>query len=446
MVSRPFIRQLPSSLVVCLAAAGLVPALSIAQTAAGGNPVDRLPSPQLAPSPAPSIQIATPPTVEQPSPSLGLTPLRFEIEGVESIPFDEVSKLFMPLAGQPSTVAQLSEIARQVTALYQERGYALSFSYIPEQDFKDGTVRVVVVEGYIDAVTIEGDAGPLEAKIRDIAENLRQNKPLQLAAFVRYTQLMAQLPGLSVEASATPPASTDGAGSLTLKVSHQPVVVSVATDTSSSKLRAVITGALNNPVVAGSRLSASTLQGGLENESFTAAGYSQRLGSEGLTVNADLSHYRGNPDAVLGIQPTVKRFTTNRRAELSARYPLKLQSRTSLYLQGGLYGVNNIDDYTDQSNGATLSDELKVRAVYAQGNYVSNGDDQARTLTLKLTHGMKSLGAGANMSSNVNVPLPSNPAKLDFARAQLEGSQHNRWGANWGTALTFARTCGKADY
>lgn len=431
-------RQMPSVLVACLVTAGLAPSITVAQTSAGGNPVDRLPIPSFAPTQPSSGQILDAPVLEQPSQNLRLTPLRFEIEGVQSIAFDKVAELFSPLVGQPSTVAQMIEIARQVTAIYQSQGYALSFCYIPEQDFKAGAVRVVAVEGYIDAVTIEGDAGKSEPKIRDIAEQLRQNRPLQLAAFERYTQLLAQLPGLSVEASAMPPASTDGAGSLTLKVSQKPLLVSVATDTSSSKVRAVITGVLNNPLVTGSRLSASTLQGGFQDESFTAAAYSQMVGSEGLTLSADLSLYRGNPDALLGIQPVIKRFTTNRRAELSGRYPLKLRSSASLYLQGGLYGVNNIDDYTDQSNGATLSDEVKVRAVFAQASYITNQDDQSRSLTLKLSRGINALGAGSSISSNISAPLPANPAKLDFTRVQLELIQQNRWGANWGTAVTFA--------
>ncbi|RZJ19151.1 MAG: ShlB/FhaC/HecB family hemolysin secretion/activation protein, partial [Haliea sp.] len=238
-----------------------------------------------------------------------VTPLRFEIEGVKSIPFDAVAALFKPLAGQATTVARLADTARQATALYQQRGYALSFVYVPQQDFKDGTARIVAVEGFIDKVSIDGDAGGATSKLLELAERIRADRPLRLAVFERYTQLMAQLPGVKVQANAQPPASTDGAGAMVLKVVREPYTVSASTDIRSSRLRAVVTGNLNDPIASGSRLSASTLVGAIDGETFVAAAYSQMVGSDGLTLKAEVSLYKGDPDAHFDTPPPIRRYT-----------------------------------------------------------------------------------------------------------------------------------------
>lgn len=438
-------RRLPFALAACMVVTGW-PALPLhAQTGAGGNPLDQLPAPptvDTTPGKARSgIDAPSPPlgpASQEQAGSIAVTPLRFQIEGVQSISFDAVAALFAPLAGKPTTVAALTALARQVTAMYQQRGYALSFGYIPQQDFRDGVVRVVAVEGFVATVKIEGEAGPAAPKLLAMAERIQRDRPLTLASFERYTQLMAQMPGLRVEARAVPSASTDGAGTLVLKVTRQPYSLSVGTDFRSSRPRAVITGVLNDPVAAGGRLSTSVLAGALRGESYGAASYSHMVGNDGLTLKAEVSRYSGNPDAQLATPPTIERHTTYQRAELSAQYPLMLKRTESLTLAGGVYGVNNVDDYRVAATGLALADKVNTRVLYAQVGYNTASEEQAQKLTLRLAHGLKGLGAQAAITANVPGTLPASQTKLDFTRLLLEGSQHNRWGKQWGTAVSFA--------
>ncbi|RYX95933.1 MAG: ShlB/FhaC/HecB family hemolysin secretion/activation protein [Comamonadaceae bacterium] len=436
-----------TSLAALVAATALVPSSARAQAA--GNPVDQLPPPIPATRPAGPAGAApsgidAAPLPAQPAQSTAVTPQRFAIEGVKAMPFDDIAALFKPLAGKPATVAILSDTARQATALYQQRGYALSFVYIPQQDFRDGAVRVVAVEGFVDKVTIDGAAGGAEPKLREFAERIRADRPLTLAVFERYTQLMTQLPGVKVEARALPPESTDGAGAMTLKVVREPYTVSASTDIRSSRLRAIVTGNLNDPIVSGGRLSASTLVGASSDETFVSGAYSQLVGNDGLTLKAEVSLYKGDPDADRNFTPVIRRYTTYRRAELSAQYPLKLTRTESIYLSGGVYGVSNTDDYRNPSNGATLSDEVQTRAVYVQASYNEATNEQARALSLRLTQGIDGLGASSAITTNVPGSNPVNPAKLGFTRVLVEASQRNRWGkpvagsGAWGTAFSFS--------
>src|SRR6266702_1383638 len=88
-----------------------------------------------------------------------LTPTRVQVEGVKSIPFDDVAQRFTPLVGKDTTIGDLIQVANGVTKLYQDRGYALSFAFIPAQTFEGGVVRVTVVEGYVSAVKVTGKPG-----------------------------------------------------------------------------------------------------------------------------------------------------------------------------------------------------------------------------------------------------------------------------------------------
>ena len=91
--------------------------------------------------------------------ALTLTPTRIDIGGVHSVPFDQVAALFKPLTGKTVRIADLVAAADACTKLYQQHDYALSFCFIPAQNFQDGVVTVSVVEGYVAAVDVTGAPG-----------------------------------------------------------------------------------------------------------------------------------------------------------------------------------------------------------------------------------------------------------------------------------------------
>lgn len=413
-----------------------------AQPASPGNPLDQLPEARplpLAPGDTPGARV----TVQAPpDPGAGrmaqvVRPTRFDIEGVNALPFDAIASRFAPLVGQTLTVAQLVAVADGATALYRERGHPLSFVFLPDQPFADGVVRVVAVEGFVSAVRIEGDAGIAEPRLRAIAERLITQRPLTLTAFERVTQLLARLPGLTVDATAALPASTDGATTLVLKVKREPYNVSVGADLRQPTPRAVLSGVWNDPLLPGSQLSASTLLGSWAREKLLTLGYSQMVGTDGLTLKANFSSYRGYPDEALGRGASIERFNTNRRVDLAASYPLLLSARSSLTLSGGFYAVDNIDDYRAPATGRQLSEDTRVRALFAQLAYADVSPDRSRNASVMVAQGLRGAGASATVRSNVAGLAGANPARLDFTRITFDASQRDRYANKLGTALSF---------
>ena len=319
-----------------LALAGVLTA-SLAQVPAG-NPLDLLPA-----TPTPTPRQEAPPRVDASVPqgatAVGLerriTPTRFDISGVKVLPFAEVAQPLAALVGRPVTVAQLVAAAGAATARHRDAHYPLSFVFVPEQDFAGGAVRVVAVEGHVDAIRIEGDAGSAEPTLRAISAALLEEKPLTQATFERVTQLYARVPGVTVSASASLPQDMDGHTTLVLKAKHQPYNVTLGADLRQPMPRAVLSGIWNDPLAAGGQLNASTLLGDPAKERLWTLGYNQLIGADGLRLKANYSDYRGYPDESLGKGDVLERLNTNHRLDLSADYPLLLTAQRSVTLSGG---------------------------------------------------------------------------------------------------------------
>jgi len=382
--------------------------------APAASPLDALPRSTL-PEPA-GIEVEVKPPA---APAAGLlatplTPRRFDIEGVVSIPFDEVAALFTPLVGRSVTLGEVVERSQQATQLYQQRGYALSFFFVPQQDLRDGTVRVVAVEGHVQALQIDGDAGAAEPKLREIAERLRREKPLRRETFEHVTELLGRLPGLWLQAEVRLPTSTDGASTLLLKVRRKPYDLVVGLEARKPHPRAVLTGSVNDLIAPGSQLGASVLLSSARKDDYQALHYQQFVGERGWSVKGSLSRYRGDPDEQLGLESLLPRETRVNRAEIAASYPWFLSRSASWTLGLSLYGVDTRDTTRNPANGAYLSEDTRTRVLQAQVAHAQHQATRSRQASLTLSHGLRALGASAAYLSNVPGPGGAQPRQAGF--------------------------------
>ncbi|CAK00850.1 ShlB/FhaC/HecB family hemolysin secretion/activation protein [Bartonella tribocorum] len=53
-------------------------------------------------------------------------------------------------------IAEINEVLKAVTKLYMKRGYIAVRAYLPEQDLRGGRLKIVVVEGQVEDITLEG--------------------------------------------------------------------------------------------------------------------------------------------------------------------------------------------------------------------------------------------------------------------------------------------------
>ncbi len=224
-------------------AAALLAATALAagaQPASDYLPREPLPAerPQPPASPGPAGPVA-PPQNPGKEPSFVLRGVT--LEGATAVSRDDLAPLWAPLIGQPVTLATLGELADRIAAAYRARGYVLSQAVLPAQTIEDGTVRVQVIEGFIDQVGIEGGTPGQQAAAARLFAPVASDRPLQLKTLERSVLLSRDTFGGSVETLLQPSAATFGAADLGVALDPDRFTGFAAADNRGSRLYGPVT-------------------------------------------------------------------------------------------------------------------------------------------------------------------------------------------------------------
>lgn len=173
-----------------------------------------LPSPEdlLQPSPLPSPQDLLPPSPQTPANpevpgntvSGTITVERFDVVGSTVFSQEKLDQVLAPFTKRPLAFAELLEARSAVTKLYNDEGYATTGAYIPAQPFRDGVVRIEVVEGQLEGINVTGLNRLNPNYVRNRIA-LATSKPLnvpRLLEALRLLQLNPLIKNLSAELSA----------------------------------------------------------------------------------------------------------------------------------------------------------------------------------------------------------------------------------------------------
>ncbi|WP_186009848.1 ShlB/FhaC/HecB family hemolysin secretion/activation protein [Burkholderia gladioli] len=407
-----------------------------AQSRPAGNPLESLP--QINAPQRSTVTVQVEPQAQQVQELLArhLTPSTIRIEGVKSIPFDLVSARFTPLVGKDVTIGQLIETANGVTKLYQERGYALSFAFVPAQTFEDGVVRITVVEGFVSDVQITGKPGAMESKLRAVAAHITADRPLRKDTFERYVNTFGLLPGITVKANVPPPQNTDGATTMTLDVSRKPINISSGIATTNPGVQGVFTVTESGLTSLGEQLSISALAPkGPNNVTYVAASAAVPIGSNGWTARVDATHYRGNPTDNPGLPSYVKRTVVNDKIGISTSYPILLNNQRSLLATLSGYASHSEDNYQNQLGGQFIGLRSQVRVLQAQMDYTAVRTSSVTKLSFNVAKAFDILGASKSGETNIPGTVQNNPASITFVRTGGTVVQSNQWPFKIGTTV-----------
>jgi hemolysin activation/secretion protein len=79
------------------------------------------------------------------------------VEGATRLPPDRIDEVLAPFVGPERTIADLQQARAALESAYADRGYGATQVVLPEQEIKDGIVRLRVVEGKVGRILIEGN-------------------------------------------------------------------------------------------------------------------------------------------------------------------------------------------------------------------------------------------------------------------------------------------------
>jgi len=218
---------------------------------------------------------------------------RIEIEGNTLIDDETLAPLVDIQEGLEMTLGVVSLYAQEVTAYYNSEGYILARAYIPEQEIKDGVIRLKVVEGRVGAVNIRGTE---RLKAKDFAQRLERVKDDQILREQTLEKVLLELNdmlGVQVR-SVLKPGELPGTSDLVLEVTEsRPYQVSFDADNFGSRFtgknRFGLTGTVGSLFKLGDQFSVRVVESD-ENQTFVQPVYSIPVGSYGTTIKGSFTY------------------------------------------------------------------------------------------------------------------------------------------------------------
>ncbi|GLQ97344.1 ShlB/FhaC/HecB family hemolysin secretion/activation protein [Dyella mobilis] len=410
------------------------------RTPVTANPLQNLPRVETPVTPRVQTQVQT----QAPNPRLAallatpITPRRFDVTGVHAVPFKEVAALFSPMTGKNVHVSDVLAAANKIGDIYKARGYALSFGFVPMQNFANGEVRITVVEGYVAAVDIQGNAGNEEAKIRAVARHIVKDRPLRQKTFERYLQILGMLPGLHIDANVPAPTTTDGATRLVLTVKRTRFNASTGIDFNHPGVQGLTSVTENGLLSQSEQIAFSTLlPSGPDDQRLYALTYLQPLWSDGLMLHVSGSHYQGNPDLDNQLPYYLKQNLHQDQYAFSFSYPLLLDNHTNLTATGGAYATTLDEIYTNSINGGKLIQQYGLRVLDTKLDYVKASDTSVQKVNVEIARGLDALGANASTVVRLGNLVEVSPADPAFTRYDITFTQSNTWPQRFGTVFNI---------
>ncbi|MFC3654000.1 ShlB/FhaC/HecB family hemolysin secretion/activation protein [Dyella humi] len=367
-----------------------------------------------------------------------ITPRRFDVVGVHAVPFKEVAALFSPMTGKTVHVSDVLDAAAKISAVYKAHGYALSFGFVPTQDFANGDVHIIVVEGYVAEVDVHGDAGNVEPKIRAIAAHIAKDRPLRQKTFERYLQVLGMLPGVHIDANVPAPTTTDGATRLVLTVKRSRFNATTGIDFNHPGVQGLTSVTENGLLPFAEQIGFSILlPPGPGHQHLYSLSYLQPLASDGAMLHFNGSHYQGNPNTDNQLPYYLQQTLHQDQFALSVSYPLLLNNHTNVTATGGAYVTTLTETYTNTITGARLIQHDGLRVFNGKLDYLKASDTSVQKINLEIARGIDGLGANASVVTRFGNLVLVSPVDPTFTRYDATFLQSDVWPHRFGTVFSI---------
>ncbi|HCS22319.1 MAG TPA: ShlB/FhaC/HecB family hemolysin secretion/activation protein [Alphaproteobacteria bacterium] len=353
-----------------------------------------------------------------------LTLKEIVIEGASVYDDAALSAVYQDKVGTKITLADVYDIAAQLTAKYRNEGYILTQVVIPPQTIDGGTVRMRVVEGFVDKVSVEGGMGVDTAFLQGYAKKINASKPLNSKTLERYILLINDLPGMSARAVLSPSPNVVGASDVTIFVERKAYDAFFQIDNRGSRflgpLQVNAGGRLNNMfgLYEGLSFQFVTAPDGWPDREldFGSVAWSQPINHEGTRVSVGYSitstepGYSLTPFDIEGLA---------RSANIEVMHPFIRTRQQNLY---GTLRFNYIDTERNDNLGLGKTED-RLRVLRLAGTYqFTDGFLGLNTVNAELSKGIDIL----NMKEKDSLNPTRERGEPEFFKATMEISRIQR--------------------
>lgn len=247
-----------------------------------------------------------------------------QFKGATIFTVDELNELIVGYLMRPLSDEDLSKLLRKLNDKYQNAGYFLSKAFIPEQDLKNGVLKIQIIEGYIGSIEIHGPDKE-KSTARNYLSKVLEQKPTKLKSFEKALLLINDAPGILITDVSMSPSETDIASHiLKLELKPEKFAAGAYTDNRGTKEVGKIRTWLSSAYRfhgGKSEISATTnfVPGALEEINYLSLSFNRIFGTNGIRLNTRLSGIHVNSGGDL---EQFDRETNTLSGSVSIRYSL----------------------------------------------------------------------------------------------------------------------------
>lgn len=271
----------------------------------------------------------------------------------------ELSGIYQSYIGQDVSLSTIYTIANEISARYRNAGYVLTRVTPPAQRVTNGVVTLLVMEGYIDKVEIEGEIKGDHDLIDAYVKKITASSPLNSRDLERYVLLINDIPGIQAKATLIPSFEKQGASDLVLQVQEDTWDAQVSVDNRGTEFIGAIQyraqGGLNNFLGRSGRINGQIVNTQESDElRFFELGYAEPFGSEGTVLGVSGNISWSNPGS------TLKAFDVegqNRSITATVSHPWLRSRKKNLSFRGSFTYRNS---RTDLRSSLLTEDRLRV--------------------------------------------------------------------------------------
>ncbi|SEK02630.1 Hemolysin activation/secretion protein [Cribrihabitans marinus] len=345
------------------------------------------------------------------------------------------------LAGKRVPASEIFRAVRELEAAYAEAGFVLARVVLPQQTVRDGgTVRVEVVNGFVERIDSSAVPDPVRARVAAITAPLVGRPGLRIQQIERALLLAGDTYGVRL-ASTLATGQQSGGTALILDGQYKRVTGSYGLDNTLSdelgpfnlSMGLELNGALEMGETFYGRL------GGAPQDYFSsdpqyriaALGAVVPIGLDGLTFNVEGTLSQSNPDDAL--VPTTSQFD---RLSLRLYYPWIRSRAFNLTSQFILDRQNDEQELKlPGGNIPIYRDELTVLRASLDAGWQFDSGAYLRTSAI-LSQGIDALGArSAAEAAGNGVPLSRQGADDEFTKLVVGVSYDRPLSPDWSLSL-----------
>lgn len=342
--------------------------------------------------------------------------------------------LIDPMLNQRLSVAEFYQLAEAIEQLYRDAGYALIRVTAPPQQLGDGgTLRLMVVDGFIERVDLASVPPQAQALVASTLAPLVGRRRLSNDELERALTLAGRSPGLALRSALAPGEQTGGVV-LAVEGRFSAVMGSLSIDNRLSDTlgpwQSAVQLRLNQPLGRGEQfygyfaggVNLARLLHSQAPRRVAGGGAIIPLGADGLTLNPEYTWSDTNTPAQLFFPRTRSQFE---RATLRLSYPLVMQRGNEVNLTAAFEMATQRNSAPDF--GVLLNqDKLRVLRAGADWNHAAGAS--SLRMNGMLSRGLDAFGARTEADAvATGVPLSRFGATPAFTKLE--------WGAAFATPI-----------